>query len=109
MDIKSTRWDIIKSIKWDHLSVPWDDFLDSIEGSQKKNEWRDCKKEDAGRIVFVTIGRFVHLYHNDAMLCFCKFGFELMAGTEALTGFPITDLQRWKEKLISEGHTVIII
>ena len=53
--------------------MPWEDFLDSIDGHWKKTTWRDRKREDAIRIVFVVIGNFVHLYHNDALLCYCKF------------------------------------
>ena len=45
MDTKSTRWDKIKSIKWDHMSVPWDDFLDSIEGGQRKMNGEIARKK----------------------------------------------------------------
>ncbi|OUV30589.1 MAG: hypothetical protein CBC48_10515 [bacterium TMED88] len=111
MTIKHTRWDVIKSREWDHLAKPWDDFLDSIDGHWKKMTWRDRKREDAIRIVFVVIGNFVHLYHNDALLCYCKFKELDLAGgtTEALTAFPINQLDYWRQRLLDDGHTVITI
>ena len=87
----------------------WDAFLESISGSDKKNLWRDKKKEDKSRVVFVKIGKFVQVFHNDATLFKSRYGFCTMGGDMVHTGFVAEDLDKWKSQLDDDNYNYCVI
>ena len=96
-------------LKQEQSDLEWDAFLENISGSDKKNLWKDKKKENKSRVVFVLIGKFVQLFHNDATLFKSRYGFCTMGGDMVHTGFVSTELEKWKLKLQEDGYTFCVI
>jgi len=95
--------------KEEQTNLTWDAFLESISGSDKKNLWRDKKKENKSRVVFVVIGKFVNVFHNDATLFRSRYGFCTMGGDMVHTGFVLDELDKWKTKLDNDQYTYCVI
>lgn len=93
----------------EHNELEWDAFLESISGSEKKTMWRDRKKEKKVRVVFVVVGKFVEVFHNDAILFKNEYGFCVMGGNMAHTGFKLSELEEWKTKLTTDGYEFCVI
>ena len=90
-------------LDWVHNKLEWTDFLKTLNKSKKQIAWRTCKEEDASRIVFVIIGQFVELFHQDAVFFKNKFALELKPGDAASTGFLLSKLDFYKNTLQKEG------
>ena len=95
--------------KQEQSDLEWDAFLENISGSEKKNLWKDLKKENKTRVVFVEIGKFVKLFHNYDALFRSRYGFCTMGGDMVHTGFVSTELEKWKLKLKEDGYTFCVI
>ena len=91
------------NLSWAHNKLEWTDFLKTLNKSKKQIAWRTCKEEDASRIVFVIIGQFVELFHQDAVFFKNKFLLELKSGDVASTGFLLEKLDFYKNALQKEG------
>ena len=58
-----------------------------------KTMWRDRKKEKKVRVVLVVVGKLVEVFHNDAILFKNEYGFCVMGGNMAHTGFKLSELE----------------
>lgn len=101
--------DNCSALKQEQSDLEWDAFLENISGSVKKNLWRDKKKENKSRVVFVVIGKFVQVFHNDATLFRSRYGFCTMGGNMVHTGFVLDQLDKWKTKLQNDEYSYCVI
>lgn len=100
---------VTRKKSWEHTELEWNAFLETITGSEKKTIWRDKKKENKSRVVFVVVGNFVELFHNDAIFFKNEYGFCVMGENMAHTGFKLNDLEEWKTKLTTDGNEFCVI